>query len=62
MPAGWEVSFERLTDADLYDADGVWLLSSILKVARLHTLNGTPLPDLHDQICRLIGSIPGRMT
>lgn len=61
--AGWTVGFERLTVADLRDADGVWLLSSVVKAARVHTIDGTTLADsgLHGQLCRLTGlpSPPG---
>ena len=31
--------------ADLLAAQGVWLLSSVTLAARVHTLDGTPLPD-----------------
>lgn len=53
--AGWETGFERLTVDDLRSADGVWLLSSILRVARVHTLDGTALTDtaLHGQVSEL---------
>jgi 4-amino-4-deoxychorismate lyase len=37
---GWKVGHERLTMEDLYSADGVWLLSSIVQAARVHTLDG----------------------
>lgn len=36
---------ERLHRDDLPDADGVWLLSSVTLAARVHTLDGRPLPD-----------------
>ncbi|WP_298440800.1 aminodeoxychorismate lyase [Gordonia sp. (in: high G+C Gram-positive bacteria)] len=36
---------EELTVDDLRAADGVWLLSSVTLAARVHTLDGRPLPD-----------------
>ena len=58
VTAGWETGFERLTVDDLHSADGVWLLSSILQAARVHTLDGTALADngLHGQVCELAWS------
>lgn len=43
--AGWTTSVEPLTLADLHGADGVWLVSSVRLLTRVHTLDGTPLPD-----------------
>lgn len=43
--AGWETTVEPLRVADLHAADGVWLCSSVRLLARVHTLDGTPLPD-----------------
>lgn len=42
--SGWECREEPLTVADLLDADGVWLLSSVRRYARVTELDGTPLP------------------
>jgi len=42
--AGWDVSREGLDVDDLVDAEGLWLSSS-LRFARVHTLNGKSLPD-----------------
>lgn len=44
-PAGWQTRHEPLRVADLFAADGVWLCSSVRLVTRVHTLDGTPLPD-----------------
>lgn len=41
--AGWDARREDLTVASLFEADGVWLSSS-LRFARLHTLDGKALP------------------
>ena len=56
LTAGWETGFEHLTVDDLHSADGVWLISSIAGVARVHTLDGTALTDagLHDRVCELV--------
>lgn len=43
--AGWTTKFEPLTLPDLHAADGVFLASSIRKLTRVHTLDGTTLPD-----------------
>jgi 4-amino-4-deoxychorismate lyase len=43
--AGWTIKTEPLRVADLYEADGVFLASSVRKVTRVHTLNGRALPD-----------------
>lgn len=57
---GWEVGYERLTMEDLHSADGVWLLSSIVQAARVHTLDGKELTDRHldDDIHELLTSPP----
>lgn len=44
---------EPLSVVDLLDGDGVFLTSSVRKVTRVHTLNGTQLPDstaLHEEL------------
>lgn len=43
--AGWTTKIEPLTVADLRSADGVFLASSVRKLTRVHTLDGTPLTD-----------------
>ncbi|MBB2990742.1 4-amino-4-deoxychorismate lyase [Mycolicibacterium iranicum] len=42
--AGYDCDYQALTPADLRAAQGVWLVSSITLAARVHTLDGTPLP------------------
>lgn len=42
--AGWSCTVAPLTVAELAGADGVWLLSSVRLLARVHTLNFLPLP------------------
>lgn len=41
---GYDCDFRALTPADLVAAQGVWLVSSITLAARVHTLDGKPLP------------------
>jgi 4-amino-4-deoxychorismate lyase len=52
--AGWETCREDLTVEDLFAADGVWLSSS-LRFARVHTLDGKALPSApaHDELAAL---------
>ncbi|WP_037353973.1 aminodeoxychorismate lyase [Amycolatopsis orientalis] len=51
--AGWSVKVEPFSVDDLPRGDGVFLTSSVRKVTRVHTLNGTALPDsttLHGEL------------
>ncbi|MGW4482269.1 aminodeoxychorismate lyase [Amycolatopsis sp. NPDC004368] len=51
--AGWTVKVEPFGAADLAAADGVFLASSVRLVTRVHTLDGTALPDsaaLHGEL------------
>jgi len=41
---GYDCDYRVLRPADLFAAQGVWLVSSITLAARVHTLDGTPLP------------------
>ena len=41
---GYDCDYQALTPADLVAAEGVWLVSSITLAARVHTLDGRPLP------------------
>jgi 4-amino-4-deoxychorismate lyase len=53
--AGWTIKTGPLRVADLYEADGVFLASSVRKVTRVHTLNGRTLPDstaVHAELSR----------
>jgi 4-amino-4-deoxychorismate lyase len=52
--AGWDVAREELKVHELFEADGVWLSSS-LRFARVHTLDGKPLPDApaHEELAAL---------
>lgn len=43
--AGWAVKTEPIQVADLTQADGIFLASSVRKVTRVHTVDGTPLAD-----------------
>ncbi|MGE0214294.1 aminodeoxychorismate lyase [Mycolicibacterium sp.] len=41
---GYDCDFQPLRPADLFAAQGVWLISSITLAARVHTIDGRPLP------------------
>ena len=41
---GYDCDYRALRPADLFAAQGVWLVSSITLAARVHTLDGKPLP------------------
>ena len=41
---GYDCDYRALRPADLVTAQGVWLVSSITLAARVHTLDGRPLP------------------
>jgi len=41
---GYDCDFRALRPADLFAAQGVWLVSSMTLAARVHTLDGRPLP------------------
>jgi 4-amino-4-deoxychorismate lyase len=42
--SGYDCDYQALRPADLHAAQGVWLVSSITLAARVHTLDGHPLP------------------
>ncbi|HEY0808294.1 MAG TPA: aminodeoxychorismate lyase [Pseudonocardiaceae bacterium] len=57
--AGWSIKVEPLQVADLHRADIVTLASSVRKITRVHTLDGTPLtetPGLHAELLALYES------
>jgi 4-amino-4-deoxychorismate lyase len=57
--AGWSVKIESINIDELAGADGVFLASSVRKVTRVHTLDGTRLPDstaLHAELISLYES------
>ena len=53
-PAGWDVARDELTLDELLEADGVWLSSSI-RFARVHTIDGKGLPaaEAHEELAAL---------
>lgn len=53
---GYDCDYRQLRPADLLTAQGVWLISSITLAARVHTLDGQPLPfaPLHDELAGLV--------
>ncbi len=57
--AGWSVKIESVGVDELAGADGVFLASSVRKITRVHTLDGTTLPDataLHAELTALYES------
>jgi 4-amino-4-deoxychorismate lyase len=52
--AGWDVARDQVTVDDLFEADGVWLSSS-LRFARVHTVDGKALPEApaHEELAAL---------
>lgn len=58
--AGWTVTQERLTVADLHEADGVWLASSIRLLAAVTSLDGLARGDrgLTPELLSLLGVQP----
>ncbi|RSM84245.1 aminodeoxychorismate lyase [Kibdelosporangium aridum] len=56
---GWSVKTEPVRVSELVEADGLFFASSVRKITRLHTLDGTPLPDstsVHGELTRLYDS------
>ncbi len=53
--AGWVTKVEPLTLADVRDADGLFMASSVRKITRVHTLDGAALPDSAVLLKELIG-------
>ncbi|MFD8499399.1 aminodeoxychorismate lyase [Amycolatopsis sp. NPDC059657] len=43
--AGWTVKYEPLRVEDLYEAEGLFMASSVRKLTRIHTVNDRALPD-----------------
>ena len=57
--AGWVTKVEPLAVAELREADGLFMASSVRKITRVHTLDGTALPDttvLHKELTALYES------
>ncbi|MHA7276650.1 aminodeoxychorismate lyase [Arthrobacter sp. HLT1-21] len=58
--AGWELGYGPLVPADLYDADGVWLISSIRLLAPVNSLDGQQIaaaPELTAELSELVAKI-----
>ncbi|CCH35425.1 aminodeoxychorismate lyase [Actinosynnema sp. NPDC047251] len=51
---GWTVKVAPIAVDELHAADGVFLVSSVRKITRVHTLDGKPLPDSADLHARLV--------
>ncbi|SDX19519.1 4-amino-4-deoxychorismate lyase [Amycolatopsis xylanica] len=43
--AGWTVKYEPLRIEDLYEAEGLFMASSVRKLTRIHTVDDRALPD-----------------
>jgi 4-amino-4-deoxychorismate lyase len=54
--AGYDCDYQALRPADLFAAQGVWLVSSITLGARVHTLDGRPLTPapLRSEVAALV--------
>ncbi|MCX2948172.1 aminodeoxychorismate lyase [Lentzea sp. NEAU-D7] len=53
--AGWTVLVEPIQAGELYDAEGVFLASSVRKITRVTVLDGKPLPDSSALLTELQG-------
>lgn len=53
--AGWTVLVEPIQTSELYDAEGVFLASSVRKITRVNTLDGKQLPDSSALLAELQG-------
>jgi 4-amino-4-deoxychorismate lyase len=53
---GYHCEYRPLRPADLLDAQGIWLVSSITLAARVHTLDGRPLGEapMADEFAELV--------
>ncbi|MGP9650194.1 4-amino-4-deoxychorismate lyase [Arthrobacter sp. MYb211] len=57
---GWELGYGPLRPEDLYQADGVWLVSSVRLLTAVHTLDAKPLrldAELHAELSELSASV-----
>ncbi|MHA7154162.1 aminodeoxychorismate lyase [Arthrobacter sp. TMN-50] len=58
--AGWDLGYGPLVPADLFDADGVWLISSIRLLAPVNSLDGrqiSPAAELTAELSELVAKI-----
>ncbi|MGI5504157.1 aminodeoxychorismate lyase [Lentzea sp. CA-135723] len=53
--AGWTVSVEPIQTSELYDAEGVFLASSVRKITRVNVLDGKQLADSSALLTELQG-------
>lgn len=53
--AGWELGYGPLYPQDLFEADGVWLASSVRLLAPLTHLNGTPIAQSPELTAEFLG-------
>lgn len=52
--AGWSVEVAPVAVEELYEADGVFLVSSVRKITRVHTLDGKTLADSTELHAKLV--------
>ena len=57
--AGWELGYGPLEPEDLFNSDGVWLISSVRLLAEVESIDGKPVtvsPELTAELAALIES------
>ncbi|GAA4610794.1 aminodeoxychorismate lyase [Saccharopolyspora hordei] len=57
--AGWRTEVSKFPASSLFEADGVWMCSSVRLVTQVHTIDGTTVktdPDLHTELTDLYES------
>ena len=57
--AGWETRVEPFPSTELFNADGLWLASSVRLLTQVHTVDGAKIkadPNLHAEITKLYES------
>ncbi|WP_028280352.1 aminodeoxychorismate lyase [Arthrobacter sp. H5] len=58
--AGWKLGYGPLVPADLFESDGVWLISSVRLLAPVLSLDGEPVsvsPALTAELSELVASV-----
>ncbi|GAA3675724.1 aminodeoxychorismate lyase [Arthrobacter ginkgonis] len=58
--AGWELGYGPLETRDLFDADAVWLVSSVRLLAPINSIDGVEIPrdrELHAELARMVDDI-----
>ncbi|GER22374.1 4-amino-4-deoxychorismate lyase [Zafaria cholistanensis] len=58
--AGWELGYGPLETQDLFEADAVWLVSSVRLLAPINSIDGVGIPrdrELHAELARMVDGI-----